>query len=456
MPASRLSNLFGLLLALVLGACSTAEADEPGGTVLTNFTLIDGTERPPVPDAAMIIGGDGRIAWVGPATQLQAPAGSETIDLAGQYVIPGLIDLHVHLAISDGLATDPALLTPENIERDLRTYAAYGVTAVQVMGTDRDDIYAIRDAQRTGRPESARIFTSGQGIVFEGGYGGAPGVNRPVSTPEEAAAEVDRQAANGADFIKFWVDDELGTMPAMPPEISAAVIEAAHRHGLRAIAHIFYLEDAKRLVEQGVDGLAHGVRDRPVDAELIEAMRDRGTWQVAETLSREASMFAYGEPAPFLGDPFFTRSVRPEVLARLRSPEHQARIASNPHFHDFPRFLEMAKTNLRRLADGGVRIGFGTDSGPISRFPGYFAHWELQQLVDAGFTPAEAIRMATGQAAEFLRAEDLGTLEPGHWADLVVLEADPLADISNSRTIRSVYIAGRPVPLDLNRGAGEG
>jgi imidazolonepropionase-like amidohydrolase len=157
-------------------------------------------------------------------------------------------------------------------------------------------------------------------------------------------------------------------------------------------------------------------------------------------------MFAYGQPAPFLDDPFFTRFVRPEVLARLRSPEHQQRIAANPHFHDFPEFLETAEANLRRLAEGGVRIGFGTDSGPISRFGGYFAHWELQLLVESGFTPAQALRMATGQAAEFLRAPDLGTLERGKWADLVVLDANPLADIRNSRRINAVYIAGQPVP----------
>ena len=364
--------------------------------------------------------------------------------------MPGLIDLHVHLAVSDGLTTAPANLTRANMERDLRNYAAYGVTTVQVMGTDTDDVFAIRNAQRaSGRPDAARVYTSGQGIVFRGGYGGVPTINRPVATPAEAEAEVDRQARNGADFIKFWVDDELQTMPPMPPEISAAVIRAAHRNGLRAIAHIFYLADAKRLVEQGVDGFAHGVRDQPVDQALVDAMRRRGTWQVAETLSREASMFAYGAPAPFLSDPFFTRAVRPEVLAQLRDPARQRRLAANPHFGEFPGFLEQAEANLRRLAEGGVNIGFGTDSGPVSRFGGYFAHWELELLVRSGFTPAQALRMATGDAARFLRARDLGTLERGKWADLVVLDRDPLADIRNSRTIHAVYVAGRPVPTDV-------
>ena len=444
MPASRLSSLLFALFVLLVAMPATA------ATVLTNFTLIDGTARAPLRNAAMVIGDDGRISWVGPAARLRAPRGAQLQDLGGRFVMPGLIDLHVHLAVSDGLTTAPANLTRANMERDLRNYAAYGVTTVQVMGTDTDEVFAIRNAQRaTGRPEAARVYTSGQGIVFRGGYGGVPTINRPVATPAEAEAEVDRQARNGADFIKFWVDDELQTMPPMPPEISAAVIRAAHRNGLRAIAHIFYLADAKRLVEQGVDGFAHGVRDQPVDQALIDAMRRRGTWQVAETLSREASMFAYGAPAPFLNDPFFTRAVRPEVLAQLRDPARQRRLAANPHFHQFPGFLEHAEANLRRLAQGGVNIGFGTDSGPVSRFGGYFAHWELELLVRSGFTPAQALRMATGDAARFLRARDLGTLQRGKWADLVVLDRDPLADISNSRSIHAVYVAGRPVPTDV-------
>ncbi len=448
MHAPRPIELLALLLVLVVGLAPAQAAARDRPTLFTNFTLIDGTGRAPVPNAAMVVDGDGRIVWAGPAAELRAPARAERRDLGGRYVIPGLIDLHVHLAVSDGLATNPAQETPENVIRDLRTYAAYGVTTVQAMGTDRDFVLAIRDQQRSGRATFSRIFTSGQGIVYRGGYGGLPGVTRPVATPEEAEAEVDRQAAKGVDFIKLWVDSELDTMPAMPPEISAAVIRAAHRHGLRAIAHIFYLEDAKRLVEQGVDGFAHGVRDQPVDQELIDAMRRQGTWQVAETLSREASMFAYGGPAPFLSDPFFTRFVDPRVLAELRSPGHQQRIAASPHFHDFPGFLEQAKDNLQRLARGGVAIGFGTDSGPVSRFGGYFAHWELELLVDAGFTPAEALRMATADAARFLRADDLGSLASGKWADFVVLDADPLADIRNTRAINAVYIAGRTVPTE--------
>ena len=439
-----LSTLACGFAALLLSSC-VAQADKSPVTVLRNFTLIDGTGNGAKPESAMIID-DGRIAWVGPVADLKAPANAETVDLTGRYVMPGLIDLHVHLANVVDLTQDTANFTRENLDRDLGVYASYGVTSVLSMGTDKDLIFDLRREQQEGRPSVSRVYTAGQGIVLKNGYGGVPNLNNQVATPAEAVAEVDRQAAKGVDFIKIWVDDELGTMPRMPPEISQAVIDAAHRHSLRALAHIFYLEDARLLVNQGIDGLVHSVRDKPVDQALIDAMKARGTWQLAETLSREASMFAYGERAPFLDDPFFNRSVSPAALALLASPERQAAVAAGPHFHDYPQFFETAKANLARLAQGGVNYGFGTDSGPPGRFSGYFSHWELALMVDAGFTPEQAITTATSRAAEFLGATDIGVLEASRWADLIVLDANPLENILNTRTIRTVYIAGRAVP----------
>lgn len=438
--------LLGVVATLMLGACNIGSSGSAGEDVqaYTNFTLIDGTGGPAVENAGMLVE-DGRIAWIGPAGELEIPDGVEPTDLTGKHVMPGLMDLHVHLGNVVDLNQDKANYSRESVEKDLRTYASYGVTTVLSMGTDQDLIFGLRGAQREGRPETTRVYTAGQGLVFEGGYGGLAGVNNQVATVEEAVAEVNAQADKGVDIIKFWMDDELGTMPKMPYEMSQAIIDTAHERGLRVAAHVFYLADAKELVEQGVDALAHAVRDRPVDQELIEAMKANGVWQVAETLSREASMFAYGEPAPFLDDPFFRRSVSEETLRQLASPERQQTVATRPHFDDYPEFLETAQANYKRLADGGVDFAFGTDSGPPGRFPGYFAHWELALMVDAGFTPAEALHAATGRAAEFLQVEDLGTLEQSHWADFVVLDADPLTDILNSRTINSVYIAGRKV-----------
>jgi imidazolonepropionase-like amidohydrolase len=267
-----------------------------------------------------------------------------------------------------------------------------------------------------------------------------------VATPEEAAAAVSTQIDKGVDFIKLWLDDELGTMPKMPAAISQAIIDTAHTRNKRVLAHIFYLDDAKRLADQGVDGFVHSVRDQPIDQALIDSMKRHGTWQVAPTLSREASMFAYGTTPPFATEAFFTRRISPKSLELIKSPERQKTVASNPNFKKFPGFFDNAKSNLKRLADAGIPFAAGTDAGPPGRFPGYFLHWELQLMTVAGLTPAQALDAATRRAAEFLGARDLGTLEAEKWADFVVLEASPLTDPLNTRKIRAVYIAGGEVP----------
>jgi imidazolonepropionase-like amidohydrolase len=428
-----------LLFALLFATSLFAQVK-----VLKNFTLIDGTGHAPLHNAAMILD-NGRIAWVGPAAELKPPPSAPVTDLQGKYIMPGIINLHVHLGATIGLEQNEKFFTPENVEKDLKTYASYGVTTVLSMGTDKDSIFKIRDAQRAGRPTEARIYTAGQGFVFKGGYGGLEGVNQGVATVAEVEPAVAAQAAKHVDFIKLWMDDHLGTKKKMPYDIAQAIIESAHRHHLRVIAHIFYLQDARQLVDYGVDGLAHSVRDKPIDAAFIADMKHHGTWQEAATLSREASMFVYGQTAPFANDPFFTRSISPQVLAQLKSPAYQQKMRSDPDFSMYPGFLHTAEHNLKALADAGVPYAFGTDSGPPGRFPGYFAHWEMELMVQAGLTPMQVITAATGSAARFLHAEDLGTLEKNKWADMIVLDKDPLDDIKNTRTISAVYIAGKRV-----------
>ena len=412
--------------------------------ILKGFTLIDGTGRPPAGSSAMIID-NGRITWIGPAGQLKTTAGAEIIDVSGKFVMPGIINLHGHLGNTAELQQDAKFYTRDSVQKNLATYASYGVTTVVSLGTDQDLIFKIREEQRAGRPSVTRLYTAGQGMVFKGGYGGLQGVTPEVATPSEASAAVDAQAAKRVDIIKLWMDDHLGAQKKMPYDVAKAIIDTAHKHRLPVAAHIFYLEDAKRLVDFGVDGLAHSVRDKDVDAALIAAMKKHGTWQMAATLSREASMFVYAKTPDFAGDPFFTRSVPAGVVQTLRSPSYQKTVSSDPHMDAYPKFLENAKRNLKVLAGAGVRYGFGTDTGPPGRFPGYFEHWELALMVDAGLTPMQAIVAATGSGARFLGTKDLGTLEPGRWADLIVLDRNPLEDIRNTRAIHDVYIAGNRV-----------
>jgi len=429
--------------ALMAGALSAAPVAAKT-VALSHFTLIDGTGRAPVRNAAMIIR-DGRISWVGPAARLKVPKGVRVKDLTGKFVMPGIIDSHVHLGLVDGITQDLKYYTRDNVERQLRLYAAYGVTSVQVLGTDKDEIHAIVSDVRANPAGRARVWTAGRGVVFKGSYGGVPGLDAQVATPAEATAMVDREVAKGSDFIKLWVDDEFGDIAErMPPAISTAVIAEAHKDGKKAVAHIFYYDNAKELTREGVNGFAHSVRDRAVDAPLLAAMKAKGVWQIAATLSREAS-FTY-DLLPFVDDPFFSRGVTPKVIEDLKNPARRDRLKAGPHFAQYPGVLKYAMENFGREAKAGIPYGMGTDSGPTARFPGYFAHWELELMVKSGITPLQALTAATGSNAKFMGAVNVGTIAPDKAADLLVLDKDPTADIRNTRAINAVYLAGEPVP----------
>ena len=434
-----------VVLWVLLGACLAVAETK----VFQGFTLIDGAGRQPLANAAMIVQ-DGRIQWVGPKSALKAPPGAETLDLTGRFVMPGIINLHGHLGNTRGLIQDPKNFTRENLDQNLRTYASYGVTSVLSMGSDQDLVYAVRSEQRAGRPRSTRIFTTGRGFTGKAGYPtaapGMAGVPFEVETAEQARKNVATLAGRNVDAVKIWVDDHLGRERKIPMDLSKAIIDEGHKRGLKVAAHIFYLKDAQLLVENGLDGLAHSVRDAPVDSALISAMKKRGAWQAAATLTRELSVFVFAEPPTFLDDPFFTRSVSADVIATLKGAEYRKRVASDPDFAKLPGFLETAKRNLKRLVDAGVKVGFGTDTGPPGRFPGYFEHLEMQLMVDAGLTPMQVIQAATKNGAEFLgESKNLGTLEAGRWADLIVLNKNPLEDISNTRSIEQVFIAGNRI-----------
>jgi imidazolonepropionase-like amidohydrolase len=440
------------LFAATVSALLPAAAET---TVLTNVTVIDGTGAAAMPNSAIVMTG-GKITFVGPVAALKAPKDAKVEDMSGKFVMPGIIDAHVHIGMMHDVTQDEKYETPENVNADLKQYAAYGVTTVQVLGTDKDFVLDLRNQQRKSRPTMARVFSAGQGAVIKGGYGGLVGVTNPIATPEEGRKLVDEQAAKGVDFIKLWVDDERKTIPVkMPPAVSAAIIDEAHKKHLRAVAHVFYLEDAKELVREGIDGFGHMVRDQPVDSELLDMMKAKGVWMVSSTLSRE---MAYSLAImPWLNDPFFTRGVTPGTLDALRSPAREKAVVLGPTrfpglpyekkvFFDMDRTVFQALENYQAMVKAGVNTGMGTDSGPNGRFPGFNAHEEMQMEVMAGRSPMDAIKSATSDNARWLGDKNIGSIEAGKWADLLVLERNPLDDIRNTETIAAVYIAGNSVP----------
>src|SRR5262245_38764470 len=315
------------LLGLAL-CCVHAET-----RVIRNFTLIDGTGRQPVPHAAMIVV-DGRIDWVGPDAALKAPAGAAVTDWSGKFVMPGIINLHGHLGNTIDLIQDPKNFTRANVEKQLKIYARYGVTTMLSMGSEQPLVLQMRAEQRrTNRPAETRLYTALRGFTGEGGYPtsapGMKGVPYEVTTLQQVRKDVDELAANQVDMVKIWVDDHLGRERKISFDLSKGIIESAHTNHLKVAAHIFYLDDAKALVNVGLDGLAHSVRDKPVDQALIDAMKKRGVYQLA-TLTRELSTFVFAQPGSMLDDPYLRPSVSPEMLRTLKSAEFQKQVAAEP------------------------------------------------------------------------------------------------------------------------------
>jgi len=317
------------------------------------------------------------------------------------------------------------------------------------MGSDQPPVFDIRKEQRAGRPHEARVFTAYKGFTGIAGYpttaAGMKGVPFEVSTNAQIDQDVKQLADMKVDLVKVWVDDHLGKDKKIPLDLVKHIIADAHQHHLKAAAHIFYLEDARTLVNSGLDALAHSVRDKPVDDAFVAAMKKGGTYQIP-TLSREASMFVYGSYSKMLDDPLYVKAVSPAMLKTLKTAEYQKKSASDPDFKEYPQFLKTAQSNLKKLHDAGVKIAFGTDTGVPLRIPGYFEHWEMQLMSESGIPARDIIVAASKTASEFLGvSKDLGTLEKGKWADLIVLTKNPLDDIRNSRSIESVMIAGNVV-----------
>ena len=417
------------LVPLAGCAAPPSDADPATTRAFVGATIVDGTGSPPLPEGVVLVGADGRIAAVGPADDIAVPPEAEVIDVSGRYLMPGLINAHGHVGDTRGL--EGGHYSRDNVLDQLGTYARYGVTTVLSLGGDGEEGVAVRDEQAVAELDRSRLFVAGPVVA---------------GTTEQAVREmVDGNAALGADFIKIRVDDNLGATEKMTPEVYRAVIERSHELGLPVAAHLYYLEDAKGLLEAGVDFIVHSVRDREVDDELAGMLVEADVCY-SPTLAREVTTFVYEDVPDFFDDPFFLAEADPAVVEQLRDPARQRRVRESASAQAYKRALPLAQANLERLSDNGVTVAMGTDTGPPGRFQGFYEHVELALMAEAGMSPGEIVVAATGDAARCIGRDDIGTIEPGRWADLLVLEADPLADVANIRRIESVWIAGNEVP----------
>jgi imidazolonepropionase-like amidohydrolase len=418
-----MAKVFFLVFFFVI-ACKVNKSVCQSYTAFMGATIIDGSGATPIKDGVLLIQ-NGRVVAVGKKEDIKISKNTTIINVSGKTIMPGFINTHGHVGDVKGIEGGHYSL--ENNIENLAIYARYGITTVVSLGGEKKEVEPLRAIHDTATTNRARLFIAGEVITGE--------------TPGEAIEVVERNHRMGVDLMKIRVDDQLGTTTKMPEEVYRAVIKRSHELGYKIATHMYSLSDAKKLLDAGSDMLAHSVRDMPVDKEFIELIKKKKVCY-CPTLTRELSTFVYGDTAEFFSDPFFKKEYDRATIQPLKDPARQLQVRNSQAAKTYKRQLPTAMANLKILCDSGVPIVFGTDSGIPTRFMGYFEHLEMEMMAQAGLTPMQIIISATKNAAQYLNLKDLGTLSPGHWADFIVLDADPLMDIRNARKIAAVYISG--------------
>lgn len=440
---------FGLkkatLIVTILSITSISYAQHT--TVLQHVNIIDGTGRAVQNDQNLIIE-KGIIKSISAQTK-PLPKNATVLNMTGKFLMPQINNVHGHLGILKDTIMSAANYTSANIKHQLLRYQQYGVGSILSMGTEQPLIVSIRDSSRAGQIPGATIYSAIYGF---GVKNAAPPVSMGMThvfrpeTAGQAIAEVDSLAALKPDMIKIWVDDFGGSFPKMRPEIYTAIIKEAHLKGIRVAAHVYYLEDARKLVNLGLDIIAHSIRDTEVDDAIIAAMKAHHV-QYIPTLALDEFAYIYGQNPEWLNDPFFRAALEPGVYEMITSAAYKAKISKDPKTAKEVIALQIAMKNMVKLHKAGILIGVGTDSGALPvRAQGFSEHMEMELFVKAGFTPMEAITAATLNGAMILKIDkESGTLQIGKKADFIVLDKNPLLDIKNSRTINAVWKDGLKV-----------
>ncbi len=440
-------RLLIILFSLSLYSCKNEKAIDNGSIILKNVNIITGI------DSSVLTGLDiriekERITAIGKNIDT---TGATVMDMHDQYVMPALISAHVHIGALKGTTTLAENYTRENILSQLNQYAKYGILNIMVLGTDRPYLFesGLRDSSVSGLLQGARIYTAGMGF---GVPGGAPPADfamdevfRP-SGPGQISAQMDSLQLFRPDMIKIWVDDFGGSAPKMHPSVYKTIIDEAHKRNIRVAAHVYYAADAQQLAQDGVDVIAHSIRDQEISDTLVQLIRSKRISYIP-TLSLDEFSFIYALQPEWINDPFFKESLEPGVYEMITSEDYRRQISNSPAFERNKKGFEIALKNLKKLYDAGVLIAMGTDSGAMPlRAQGFSEHIELELMTVAGLTPQQSIIIATKNAAEVLQIHrDYGTIEEGKIADLIIVKDNPLENIRHTRNITAVFKAGKKI-----------
>ena len=440
----RASRYLIVLAVASLVSCgeSPTPQTETAGVAIVGAQLIDGTGAAPVADSVVVIR-DGRIDAAGPRATTAIPAGAEILDGAGKTVIPGLVDTHNHY---------PGDLAA--VERQLRTQLYYGVTTARSIGADAPDNVALMLEANAGRAGMPRMFTAGRGFTYPDGFNA--GIANQPTTEEEAREMVREQVGLGAHFVKMWVNATPEPGHKITPEIRAAIVDEAIANGAIPVAHIDEEADGRQLVEAGLRDFLHStvrtfgpgagvpMTDPEVSQQFIQMCLDNGV-AFSPTLSISQNNWHFAEHPELLEDPELRAAFNPQSLARWEDPDVRANVIDAPGFEDRKAAFRQVQAFVKTIHDAGVMVALGTDSGTGNVPMGWGTHHELELYVEAGLTPMQAIVAATATGAMIMPPvgeADFGTLAAGKIADLIVLNADPLADIRNTLAIDRVMQAG--------------
>jgi imidazolonepropionase-like amidohydrolase len=448
----RLPFIAIALAALAVGL-RAQPATGPVRVLFDGARLIVGDGSAPIERGWFMVEGSRITAIGGPAPSTVRLVPTSRVDLAGKTVMPAMINVHVHIGYEGYTSWGAENYTPANVLDHLQREAYYGVGVTQSVGSSpMDPSIQFQKDQQAGKfaPASRFLFMPGMAppnggpdaVLLKGTQ--ALHAVYEVSTADEARAAVRGFAAKNLKHLKIWVDDRRGTYPKMTPEVYNSVIDEAHRHGIKVHAHAITLADQKAVVRAGVDVLVHTVGGEKIDDELIQLLREKKPYWT--------TVIGLGDRTEVCDDTgFVTETLPPSVVKKIRetmtprplepscgpvSPNAAARDATLSY-------------NVTKMVEAGARLVLGTDAGISSGYTfGSADHHEIARWVQFGLTPSQAIVAATSRPAELLGLTDSGTLAAGKRADFIVLDANPLDDIKNTRTISAVYLSGTKLDRD--------